>query len=144
VEVQAIYVSSRKQNSAQFFLGHAKYVKRNIADNCPLMLDKPQYESWKSLKIGPLVWPTVALENGTVRPKTYEELSDKEKLQDDYDIKATNIVLQGLPPDVYALVNHHKVSKDIWDTVKLLMQGTSLSKQEHECKLYDESDKFLT
>ncbi|GJS30272.1 hypothetical protein Tco_0490892 [Tanacetum coccineum] len=62
---------------------------------------------------GALVWPTVTLENGTVRPKNYEELSDKEKLQADCDLKATNIVLQGLPPDVYALVNHHKVSKEI-------------------------------
>ncbi|GKE21534.1 hypothetical protein Tco_1433046, partial [Tanacetum coccineum] len=74
--------------------------------------------------------------------KTYEELSDKEKLQADCDLMATNIVLQGLPLDVYALVNHHKISKDIWDRVKLLMQGTSLSKQERECKLYDEFDKF--
>nr|GEX60458.1 hypothetical protein [Tanacetum cinerariifolium] len=89
-----------------------------------------------SVENGPLVWPTVALKNGTVRPKTYEELSDKEKLQADYDLKATNIVLQVLPPDVYALVNHHKVSKDIWDRVKLLRQDTSLSKQERECKLH--------
>ncbi|GKD76992.1 hypothetical protein Tco_1339613, partial [Tanacetum coccineum] len=99
------------------------------ADNRPPMLDKPQYESWKSrmelyiqgkdhgriilnsVENGPLVWPIVALENGTVRPKTYEELSDNKKLQADCDLKATNIVLQGLPPDVYALVNHHKVAK---------------------------------
>ncbi|GKA83335.1 retrovirus-related pol polyprotein from transposon TNT 1-94 [Tanacetum coccineum] len=47
-----------------------------------------------------------------------------------------------LPPDVYALVYHHKITKDIWDRVKLLMQGTSLSRQECECKLYDEFDKF--
>ncbi|GKA52825.1 retrovirus-related pol polyprotein from transposon TNT 1-94 [Tanacetum coccineum] len=39
-------------------------------------------------------------------------------------------------------VNHHKIAKDIWDIIKLLMQGTSLSKQERECKLYDEFDKF--
>ncbi|GKB23759.1 retrovirus-related pol polyprotein from transposon TNT 1-94, partial [Tanacetum coccineum] len=39
-------------------------------------------------------------------------------------------------------VNYHKISKDIWDRIKLLMQGTSLSKQERECKLYDEFDKF--
>ncbi|GKB23151.1 retrovirus-related pol polyprotein from transposon TNT 1-94 [Tanacetum coccineum] len=65
-----------------------------------------------------------------------------EKLQADCDLKATNIVLQGLPPDVYSLVNHHKVAKDIWDRVKLLMQGTSLSKQERDCKLYDGFDKF--
>ncbi|GJY79003.1 hypothetical protein Tco_0484804, partial [Tanacetum coccineum] len=36
--------------------------------------------------------------------KTYAELSASEKLQADCDCKATNIVLQGLPPDVYAIV----------------------------------------
>nr|GEW14855.1 hypothetical protein [Tanacetum cinerariifolium] len=97
---------------------------------------------FNSVQNGPLVWPTIELENGIVRPKTYEELSDKEKLQADCNLKATNIVLQGLPPDIYSLVNHHKVSKDIWDRVKLLIQATSLSKQERECKLYDEFDKF--
>ncbi|GJZ57527.1 hypothetical protein Tco_0613021 [Tanacetum coccineum] len=130
------------------------------ADNHPPMLDKPQYESWKShmelyfqdkdhgriilnsVENGPLVCPTVELENDTVRPKTYEELSDKQMLQADCDHKATNIVLQGLPPDGYALINHHKISKDIWDRVKLLMQGTSLSRQKRECKLYDEFDKL--
>ncbi|GJS49267.1 integrase, catalytic region, zinc finger, CCHC-type containing protein [Tanacetum coccineum] len=44
---------------------------------------------------------------------------------------ATNIVLQGLPPDFYALVNHHKIAKDIWYKVKLLMQGTSLSSWQY-------------
>nr|GEX02332.1 retrovirus-related Pol polyprotein from transposon TNT 1-94 [Tanacetum cinerariifolium] len=63
-------------------------------------------------------------------------------LQADYDLKATNIILQGLATDVYSLVNHHKVSKDIWDIVKLLMHGTSLSKHERKRKLYDEFDKF--
>ncbi|GJX51165.1 hypothetical protein Tco_0278010 [Tanacetum coccineum] len=48
----------------------------------------------------------------------------------------------GLPPDVYAIFNRHKVAKEIWDRVKLLMQGTKLSLQERECKLYDEFDKF--
>ncbi|GJS96534.1 retrovirus-related pol polyprotein from transposon TNT 1-94 [Tanacetum coccineum] len=77
-----------------------------------------------------------------VRTKKYEELSVAEKLQADCDLKATNIVLQGLPPDVYAIVNHHKVAKEIRDRVKLLMQGIKLSLQEKECKLYDEFDKF--
>ncbi|GJS73570.1 hypothetical protein Tco_0706411 [Tanacetum coccineum] len=63
---------------------------------------------------GPLVWPTVDEENGTIGSKKYEELSVAEKLQADWDLKATNIVLQGLPLDVYAIVNHNKVSKEIW------------------------------
>nr|GEZ20708.1 putative zinc finger, CCHC-type [Tanacetum cinerariifolium] len=35
-------------------------------------------------------------------------------------------------------------AKDIWDGVKLLMQGTELSYQERECKLYNEFDKFTS
>ncbi|GJX86442.1 hypothetical protein Tco_0337216 [Tanacetum coccineum] len=45
--------------------------------------------------------------------KKYDELSATEKIQSDCDIKATNIILQGLPADIYSLVNHHKVSKDL-------------------------------
>ncbi|GJY77111.1 retrovirus-related pol polyprotein from transposon TNT 1-94 [Tanacetum coccineum] len=81
-------------------------------------------------------------ENGVTRTKKYDELSATKKIQADCDLKATNIILQGLPPDVYALVNHHRVAKDLWARVQLLMQGTSLTKQERECKLYDEFDKF--
>ncbi|GJV27271.1 retrovirus-related pol polyprotein from transposon TNT 1-94 [Tanacetum coccineum] len=40
------------------------------------------------------------------------------------------------------LVSQHRVAKDLWEKIKLLMQGTSLTKQERECKLYDEFDKF--
>ncbi|GKD34538.1 hypothetical protein Tco_1250047, partial [Tanacetum coccineum] len=32
--------------------------------------------------------------------------------------------------------------KELWERIQLLMQGTSLTKQEKECKLYDEFDKF--
>nr|GEX50411.1 uncharacterized mitochondrial protein AtMg00810-like [Tanacetum cinerariifolium] len=90
------------------------------ADNRPPMLEKSLYDSWKS-------------QDGTTRTKKYEELSVAEKLQADCDLKSTNIVLQGLPLDVYAIVNHHKVSKETWDRDKFLMQDTKLSLQEQEC-----------
>ncbi|GJS36169.1 hypothetical protein Tco_0534551 [Tanacetum coccineum] len=103
------------------------------ADNRPPMLEKDMYDSWKSImelymlnrqngrmilesvESGPLMWPSIE-ENGVTRPKNYSELSATEALQADCDIKETNIILQGLPPEVYAL--------------------------ERECKLYDEFDKF--
>ncbi|GKD14487.1 hypothetical protein Tco_1198894, partial [Tanacetum coccineum] len=50
----------------------------------------------------------------------------------------------GLPPDVYTLVNHYKVAKEIWDRVKLLIEGTKLSLQERESKLYNEFDRFTS
>ncbi|GJS20255.1 retrovirus-related pol polyprotein from transposon TNT 1-94 [Tanacetum coccineum] len=129
------------------------------ADNRPPMLEKDMYDSWKSImelymlnrqngrmilesvESGPLIWPSI-VENGVTRPKKYSELSATEALQADCDIKATNIILQGLPPEVYALVSNHKVAKELWERIQLLMQGTSLTKQERECKLYDEFDKF--
>ncbi|GJT90953.1 hypothetical protein Tco_1079798 [Tanacetum coccineum] len=129
------------------------------ADNRPPMLDKDLYDSWKSrmelymknrehgrmilesVKHGPLIWLIVE-ENGVTLTKKYAELSAADKIQADLDMKATNIILQGLPADIYSLVNHHTVAKDLWERVQLLMQGTSLTKQERECKLYDAFDKF--
>ncbi|GJU84918.1 hypothetical protein Tco_1292464 [Tanacetum coccineum] len=128
-------------------------------DNKPPMLEKHLYDSWKSImelymmnrphgrmilasvEKGPLVWPTITVD-GVTRPKEYTELTPAETIQADCDIKAINIILQGLPTEIYALVSQHRVAKDIWEKIRLLMQGTSLTKQERECKLYDEFDKF--
>nr|GEV22649.1 integrase, catalytic region, zinc finger, CCHC-type, peptidase aspartic, catalytic [Tanacetum cinerariifolium] len=85
----------------------------------------------KSVENGPLLWPTVE-ENRVTRPKKYYELSATEAIQADCDVNAKNIILQGLPPEVYALVSTHKVAKELWERIQLLMQGTSLTKQERE------------
>nr|GEU69534.1 copia protein [Tanacetum cinerariifolium] len=95
------------------------------ADNRPPMLEKDMYDSWKSrmelymlnrqhgrmiiesVENGPLLWPTVE-EDGVTRLKKYSELSAAEAIQADYDVKATNITLQGIPSEVYALVSTHK------------------------------------
>nr|GEU40370.1 hypothetical protein [Tanacetum cinerariifolium] len=129
--------------------------------NCPPMMDKSMYDSWQShmllyikgkkngrmmlesIENKPLVYPTIK-ENGAIRPKKYSELSEEDKLQDDCDVQAISITLQGLSPDAYCLVNHHKAAKDIWDRVNLLMKGTELSYQERECKLYNVLDKFTS
>ncbi|GJV13799.1 putative reverse transcriptase domain-containing protein [Tanacetum coccineum] len=114
------------------------------ADNRPPMLEKDMYDSWKSImelymmnrqhgrmilesvENGPLIWPSIE-ENRVTRPKKYSELSATEAIQADCDIKATNIILQGLPPEVYVIVSNHKVAKELWERI---------------CKLYDEFDKF--
>ncbi|GJV23930.1 integrase, catalytic region, zinc finger, CCHC-type containing protein [Tanacetum coccineum] len=95
----------------------AEYMILSGADNRPPMLDKDL-------------------------TKKYVELFATEKIQADCDMKATNIILQGLPIDIYSLVNHHRVAKDLWVRVQLLMQGISLTKHERECKLYNAFDKF--
>ncbi|GJT84407.1 hypothetical protein Tco_1058749 [Tanacetum coccineum] len=131
------------------------------AENHPPMLDKSMYDSWASrillfikgkkhgrmmldsIHNGPLIYPIVE-EDGQTRPKKYSELTEAQQHQDDCDVQETNIILHGLPPDVYALVNHQDAAKDIWDKVKLLMKGIELSYQERECKLYNLFDKFAS
>ncbi|GJS89218.1 hypothetical protein Tco_0771854 [Tanacetum coccineum] len=111
----------------------AEHMIADGAENRPPMLDKTMYNSWQSrmllyikgkkngrmmlesIENGPLVNPTIE-ENGQIRKKKYVELAEQEKLQDDCDVQPTNIVLQ----------------------------GTQLSYQERECKLYNEFEKFTS
>ncbi|GKE85846.1 hypothetical protein Tco_1559588 [Tanacetum coccineum] len=99
----------------------AEYMILSGADNRPPMLDKDLYDFWKSrmelymqnrehgrmilesVEHGPLIWPTNK-DNGVIRTK---------KIQADCDMKATNIILQGLPADIYSLVKHHMVATDL-------------------------------
>ncbi|GKE38252.1 hypothetical protein Tco_1461657 [Tanacetum coccineum] len=88
----------------------AEYMILSGADNRPPMLDK-DLMILESVEHGPLIWPTVK-ENGVIRTKKYVELFAAEKIQADCNIKDTNIILQGLPADIYSLVNHNRVAKD--------------------------------
>nr|GEU33673.1 hypothetical protein [Tanacetum cinerariifolium] len=74
----------------------------------------------ESVENGPLIWPSIE-ENRVTRPKKYSELSATEAIQSDCDVKATNIILQGLPSEVYALVSNHKVAKELWERIQLLI-----------------------
>nr|GEW56406.1 hypothetical protein [Tanacetum cinerariifolium] len=82
----------------------------------------------ESAENGPLIWPFIE-ENRVTRPKKYSELSATKAIQDDCVVKETNIILQGLLPEVYALVSNHKVAKELWERIQLLVQRTSLTKQ---------------
>nr|GEU45553.1 hypothetical protein [Tanacetum cinerariifolium] len=104
-------------------------------DNRPPMLEKDMYDSWKSRM-------DLYMLNRQHDMMILESVEQAEAIQADCDVKATNIILKGLPPEVYALVSTHKVAKELWERIQMLMQGTSLTKQERECKLYDAFDKF--
>ncbi|GJT94545.1 hypothetical protein Tco_1090063 [Tanacetum coccineum] len=80
----------------------------------------------ESVNHGLLIWPTIE-ENGVTKTKKYDELSATEKIQADCDLKATNIILQCLPSYIYSLVNHHRVAKDLWERIQLLMQASCIS-----------------
>ncbi|GJT15711.1 hypothetical protein Tco_0874417 [Tanacetum coccineum] len=107
-------------------------------DNKPPMLEKHLYDSWKSrmelymmnrphgrmilasVEKGPLVWPSITMD-GVTRLKEYTELTPAEAIQAD--------------------------STDLWESFKLAharkhRYKSKEQKQERECKLYDDFDKF--
>nr|GEU38260.1 hypothetical protein [Tanacetum cinerariifolium] len=121
------------------------------AENRHPMLEKGMYDSWKSCiwfyikgkENGDMLIDSIekghfqlkkeiivlATENSPEikRPQTLEDLTLKEKMRKSCDIKATNIILLGLPFDIYTLINHYQTAKEIWDRVKELMEGTELT-----------------
>ncbi|GJW63935.1 hypothetical protein Tco_0115819 [Tanacetum coccineum] len=137
------------------------------ADNCPPMLDKTNYSSWASRMLlyikgkedgkllvdlilngpfqnGKIIEPGNETTPATVKARTYTDLTKEEKIHESVDIKATTIGFQGLPQDIYNLVNHNEDAKQIWDRVKLFIQGSELSLQERESKLYNDFDTFTS
>ncbi|GJV21896.1 retrovirus-related pol polyprotein from transposon TNT 1-94 [Tanacetum coccineum] len=77
------------------------------------------------------------------RDRVVADLTPKEKERYKADIRATNTLLQGLPKDIYTLINHYTDAKDIWDNVKMLLEGFELMKDDRESQLYDEFEHFL-
>ncbi|GJV45879.1 hypothetical protein Tco_1430415 [Tanacetum coccineum] len=137
-----LIISLRQKNTL------AEYMILSGADNRPPMLDKDLYDSWESrmelymknrehermilesVEHGPLIWHTVE-ENGVIRTKKYAELFAAEKIQADCDMKATNIILQGLPADIYSLVNHHRCDNRFLSRSKLFSVRADPNLGEH-------------
>ncbi|GJV33687.1 retrovirus-related pol polyprotein from transposon TNT 1-94 [Tanacetum coccineum] len=55
--------------------------------------------------------------------------------------EGTEVAL-GLPKDIYTLINHYTDAKDIWDNVKMLLEGSELTKEDRESQLYDDFEHF--
>ncbi|GJX14524.1 retrovirus-related pol polyprotein from transposon TNT 1-94 [Tanacetum coccineum] len=72
-------------------------------------------------KYGTITIPRTPTTPAIVRDRTYDELTNAEKICEGCDIKATNI-----------------------DIVKLLVEGSEISLHERESKMYDEFDMFTS
>nr|GEX79090.1 hypothetical protein [Tanacetum cinerariifolium] len=97
---------------------------------------------FESVENAPLIWPTIE-ENGETITKKYTKLSAAEKIQADCDMKATNIILQGVAQPVapttveqnLARKNELKIHDRLQKLVsQLKMHGVSLSQEDVNLK----------
>ncbi|GJV96508.1 hypothetical protein Tco_1548085 [Tanacetum coccineum] len=82
------------------------------ADNRPPMLEKDMYDSWKSI----MELYMMNRQHGRMILESVEN-----------------------SPLIWPSIEEYG---ELWERIQLFMHGTSLTKQERECKLYDEFDKF--
>nr|GEU36310.1 putative zinc finger, CCHC-type [Tanacetum cinerariifolium] len=154
---------SKLGSELTFFAGS----ELGLASYRPTTLDRTDFASWqqwirlycrgkengvnilKSINKGPFQMGTLreTLTEGTLhlgpeRPRVYSDLTSIEKDRYNADIRATNILLQRLPKDIYSLINHYIDAKDIWDNVKMLLEGSELTKEDRESQLYNDFERF--
>ncbi|GJW97202.1 hypothetical protein Tco_0179010 [Tanacetum coccineum] len=105
---------------------------------------KTDFASWQHRTIrDPIAERTKGAQQlGPERARVYSDLSPEDKDRYNADIQAINILLQGLPKDIYTLINHYTKAKDIWDHVKMLLDGSELMKEDRESQLYDDFENF--
>ncbi|GJU44228.1 hypothetical protein Tco_1201494 [Tanacetum coccineum] len=141
------------------------------SDTRPPMLDRTDFESWQQrirlyclgklingekyyevhikkdhiqmigddvIKVG----TEVQLQQGSSTARVLKAFQAEEKERYKADIRATNILLQGIPKDIYSLINHYTDAKDIWENVKMILEGSELTKDDRESQLYDEYEHF--
>nr|GEV47771.1 Gag-Pol polyprotein [Tanacetum cinerariifolium] len=120
------------------------------SDIRPPMLDRYDFESWQQCIclycLGKDKWVNIlklidkglfkmgkfketlakgaegALHLGPEQDRVFADLTPDENERFKGDIRAMNILLKGLPKDIYTLINHYTYAKDIWDNVKMLLE----------------------
>ncbi|GJY18103.1 retrovirus-related pol polyprotein from transposon TNT 1-94 [Tanacetum coccineum] len=109
------------------------------SDIRPPMLDRTDFASWQQ-RIRLYYW---GKENGVNILKSIDEGpfqmgTFRETLTEGIE-GAPNL---GLPKDIYSHINHYTDAKDIWDNVKMLLEGSKLTKEDRESQLYDDFEHF--
>ncbi|GKC12259.1 hypothetical protein Tco_1009041 [Tanacetum coccineum] len=88
-----------------------------------------------------------ALHLGPKRPRVYSDLTPEEKEMYNADIRANNTPTSRCCQKISTLFIffHYQAlhrCKDIWDNVKMLLEGSELTKEDRESQLYDDFEHF--
>ncbi|GKE56887.1 hypothetical protein Tco_1496072 [Tanacetum coccineum] len=141
------------------------------SENHPPMLNKDNYVPWssrllryaKSKPNGKLIYNSIingpyvkrmipepgdpdreVLVAETFHEQTDDELTKKEVKQMEADDQAIQIILMGLPKDIYAVVDSCKTAQEIWLRVQQMMKGYDIGIQDKKAKLFNEWERFTS
>ncbi|GKB99911.1 integrase, catalytic region, zinc finger, CCHC-type containing protein [Tanacetum coccineum] len=112
------------------------------SDNRPPMLNKENYVPWssrllcyaKSRPNGKLIY------NSIINGPYVRRMIPKPEADD----QAIQIILLGLPENIYAAVDSCKTAQEIWLRVQQMMKGSDIRIQEKKGKLFNEWERFTS
>ncbi|GKA47106.1 hypothetical protein Tco_0739989 [Tanacetum coccineum] len=104
------------------------------SDTRPPMLDRTDFESWQQR----IRLYCLGKDNGENIMKSIKEGPFQMGTVSDVITGGT----EGIPKDIYSLINHYTDAKDIWENVKMILEGSELTKDDRESQLYDEYEHF--
>ncbi|GJY97971.1 hypothetical protein Tco_0514881 [Tanacetum coccineum] len=111
------------------------------SDTRPPMLDRTDFESWQQR----IRLYCLGKDNGENIMKSIKEGPFQMGTVSDVITGGTEGAVQqgpGIPKDIYSLINHYTDAKDIWENVKMILEGSELTKDDRESQLYDEFEHF--
>nr|GFB10979.1 hypothetical protein [Tanacetum cinerariifolium] len=130
------------------------------------MLEEDDFESWKirmeryirGKTNGKYMWkaiqtsnslrpqvtdqPTEAVPHPIAREKTDDEYTDAENLKEQFDIQVAGIISQALPRHIFNILNRTSITKEIWDSLELLMKGSGKTLEHRKEDMFDEYERF--
>ncbi|GJS75156.1 hypothetical protein Tco_0725037 [Tanacetum coccineum] len=112
----------------------SEYIQCASFDTQPPMLDRTDFASWQQC----IRLYCRGKENGVNILKSIDE--GPFQMGTFWETLAEGN--EGLPKDIYTLINHNTDAKDIWDNVKMLLEGSELTNEESESQLYDDFEHF--
>nr|GEV60286.1 retrovirus-related Pol polyprotein from transposon TNT 1-94 [Tanacetum cinerariifolium] len=68
--------------------------------------------------------------------------SDQEKKIQKIDRLARSLLIQGLPNDIYSIIDNNKTAKDLWDALERHMLGSEYGKQDRKAIVLYEYENF--
>ncbi|GJS24650.1 hypothetical protein Tco_0453282 [Tanacetum coccineum] len=73
---------------------------------------------------------------------TDDELTEKEAKKVAANDQAIQIILMGLPEDIYAAVDSCNTAQETWLRVQQMMKGSDIRAQEKQAKVFNERERF--
>ncbi|GKB94435.1 retrovirus-related pol polyprotein from transposon TNT 1-94 [Tanacetum coccineum] len=116
------------------------------SENRPPMLNKDNYVPWSSrlLRYAKSDPDREVLFAETFHEQTNDELTEKEVKKMEADDQDIQIILIGLPEDIYAAVDSCETAQKIWLRVQQMMKDYDIGIQEKKAKLFNEWEMFTS